>query len=169
MLALVFYLFATITIISAGMVVFLNNPIRCALFLVLAFITSAVLWMLMQSEFLALILILVYVGAVMTLFLFVIMMLDLEVQKNRFVRYFPISLIIVALLVTGLILGMQSLDLPSSNISENYNATRAIGLVLYTHYTYAFELAAVLLLIAIISSIVLVHRQLYPLNNAKRQ
>jgi len=159
-----FFIFAGIAIFSALMVVTLNNPVRCALFLVLAFFCSAGLWILAHAEFLALILVLVYVGAVMTLFLFVVMMLDIDIEsmKRHFVRYLPLGLIIVALLVGLMITAIKPehygvTHQVASAVSSLSNAER-LGMVLYTDYVYAFELAAVLLLIAIISAIALTNR-----------
>ncbi|MDX1837796.1 NADH-quinone oxidoreductase subunit J [Legionella taurinensis] len=186
----VFYVFAALAIFSALMVVTQNNPVRCVLFLVLTFFASAVLWILVAAEFLALILILVYVGAVMTLFLFVVMMLNIDVEsmKSHFVRYLPFGLIIVAFL-TGLLL----IALPdnmfkaaveqtpvTTSVVDDFNEydevvaqpaktisnTEAIGRVLYTDYVFAFELAAVLLLVAIIAAITLAHRNII---RSKRQ
>lgn len=178
---IIFYVFAGLTILSALMVVTQNNPVRCVLFLVLAFFTSSVLWILVQAEFLALILVLVYVGAVMTLFLFVVMMLNIDVEsaKSHFIRYLPFGLILVAVMV-GLLLvtipqggfdtdvqtsvAIQQTVLgdfmpgqPSSSTPALSN-TEALGMVLYTDYVFAFELAAVILLVAIIAAITLVHR-----------
>ncbi|MFA5958926.1 MAG: NADH-quinone oxidoreductase subunit J [Tatlockia sp.] len=174
----VFYGFAGLAIIAALLVITQNNPVRCVLFLVLTFFASAVLWILLEAEFLALILILVYVGAVMTLFLFVVMMLniDTESMKAHFVRYLPFALILVALL-TGLLMiavptgsfthGVEQagsvnsyqntalVDVPQTTSLSN---TEAIGLALYTDYVLAFELAAALLLVAIVSAITLAHR-----------
>jgi NADH-quinone oxidoreductase subunit J len=185
LLQVMFYIFAAIAVFSALMVISQNNPVRCVLFLVLTFLASSVLWMLMEAEFLALILVLVYVGAVMTLFLFVVMMLniDIESMKSHFMRYLPFGLIIVALL-TGLLLvaipedtfkyetqnqqqgvhaGSQLIDTPlQQNSIQSTSAvsnTEALGLVLYTDYFLAFELAAIILLVAIISAITLVHRE----------
>lgn len=178
---IIFYVFAGLTIVSALMVITQNNPIRCVLFLVLAFFASSILWILVQAEFLALILVLVYVGAVMTLFLFVIMMLNIDVEsrKTHLLRYFPFGLIIVALL-TGLLLvaipegafktAVQlsvAVDKTVSNdftpdalaqVSAPRSNTEALGMILYTDYVFAFELAAVILLVAIIAAITLVHR-----------
>ena len=178
---IVFYVFAGLTLVSALMVITQNNPVRCVLFLVLAFFASAVLWMLVQAEFLALILVLVYVGAVMTLFLFVIMMLNIDVEsmKTHLLRYLPFGLILIALL-TGLLLVAIPSDtfktavqisvavgetvqhdfMPDamSTKSTPLTNTEALGMVLYTDYVYAFELAAVILLVAIIAAITLVHR-----------
>jgi NADH-quinone oxidoreductase subunit J len=169
----IFYLFAGLTIIAALMVITQNNPVRSVLFLVLAFFTSAVLWLLAQAEFLALILILVYVGAVMTLFLFVVMMLNIDIEstKKNLIRYLPFGLILVALLV-GLLLKAVPGDLFRTSVelakeSETVlyepilptSNTEALGMVLYTDYMFAFELAAVILLVAIIAAITLVHRK----------
>ena len=148
------------------MVVTQNNPIRCVLFLVLAFFTSSVLWMLVQAEFLALILVLVYVGAVMTLFLFVIMMIniDQETMNAHKLRYLPFGLMLVALLVglllTALPAGHFAVDALSVPVAATppVSDTVALGLVLYTDYLFAFELAAVILLVAIVAAITLVHR-----------
>lgn len=184
LIQVIFYIFAGLAIASALMVISQNNPVRCVLFLVLTFFASSVLWMLMNAEFLALILVLVYVGAVMTLFLFVVMMLNIDVEsiKGHFIRYIPFGLIIVALL-TGLLMvvipsdsftspvqnqqtfmqdGSQLLDAAkngqSSGVHGAISNTEALGLVLYTDYLLAFEMAAIILLVAIISAITLVHR-----------
>ncbi|AOW58809.1 TPA: NADH-quinone oxidoreductase subunit J [Legionella pneumophila] len=180
----IFYVFALLTVLSAVMVISQNNPVRCVLFLVLTFFTSAVLWILAEAEFLALILILVYVGAVMTLFLFVVMMLniDIESMKSHLIKYLPFGLIIVALL-TGLLMvaipkdlfknsvqtqekplsvNSQLMDLSTEDglvTPENATSnTEKLGMVLYTDYILAFEIAAVILLVAIVSAITLVHR-----------
>lgn len=177
----IFYFFAVLTVFSAAMVITQNNPVRCALFLVLAFFTSAVLWLLLTAEFLALILVLVYVGAVMTLFLFVIMMLniDVEVSKTHVLRYLPFGLILVALLASLLMIvtppaqyqnaveiapgatpaivtgGLFDTNLVTTQSQSN---TAALGDVIYTDYVLAFEMAAAILLVAIIAAITLVHR-----------
>ncbi len=164
---ILFYIFAGITILSALMVITQNNPVRCVLFLVLAFFTSSVLWLLVHAEFLALILVLVYVGAVMTLFLFVVMMLniDIESMKKHFVYYLPFGLIGVALLVSLLLTAIPpntfktSVASVATSTASNLSNTEAIGMVLYTDYVFAFELAAVILLVAIIAAITLVHRK----------
>ena len=173
-----FYIFAGLTVFSAIMVVTQNNPVRCVLFLVLAFFLSAVLWILVQAEFLALILVLVYVGAVMTLFLFVVMMLNIDVASRgkHFFWYLPLGLPIVALL-TGLLFSalptsafktdLQTVSVDTNNHGvvqvvephETLSNTEALGMVLYTNYVFAFELAAVILLVSIIAAITLVHRQ----------
>ena len=172
-LKVIFYIFAGLALVSALMVITQNNPVRCVLFLVLTFFASAVLWILAEAEFLALILILVYVGAVMTLFLFVVMMLNIDTEslKTHFMRYLPFGLILVALLI-GLLLiaipegsfntAVEHAQLAASQTNLNgvvkTSNTQAIGLVLYTDYVLAFEIAAILLLVAIIAAITLVHR-----------
>lgn len=166
---ILFYAFSAVLIVAAVGVITARNPVHAALFLVLAFFNSAVLWLLMEAEFLAIVLVLVYVGAVMVLFLFVVMMLDINVAQMRegFTRYAPLG-IIVALLVIAEIgsvvwvkqLGME--EAPAAVIAtgaEGYSNTRALGELLYTKYLYPFELAAVLLLLAIIAAITLTMRQ----------
>ena len=179
-----FYIFAFIAVGSALMVISQNNPVRCVLFLVLTFFSTAALWLMAEAEFLSLILILVYVGAVMTLFLFVVMMLNIDVEsmKSHFMRFLPLGLILVALLTGLLMVAMptelfkQSTALAKQNspmsselivavpqdsglvTQKAISNTEALGLVLYTDYLLAFELAAVLLLVAIVSAITLVHR-----------
>ncbi len=177
----IFDVFAGITLLSALMVITLNNPVRCILFLVLAFFASSILWIMVHAEFLAMILVLVYVGAVMTLFLFVVMMLniDIESMKKNVYRYIPIGVFIVALLVSLLLLAIPknqfNTDVKASiavretvagdympldvvTDSKHLPNTEALGMVLYTDYVFAFELAAVILLVAIVSAITLVHR-----------
>ncbi len=185
LLKLIFYVFAGIAVLSALMVVTQNNPVRCVLFLVLAFFASAVLWILLGAEFLALILVLVYVGAVMTLFLFVVMMLNIDVEsmKTHFIKYLPFGLILVALLIGLLLIALpegsyQVIESQTAHSLEHGQAgsthlnskplsnTEQIGAVLYTDYVFAFEIAAVLLLVAIISAITLTHRKT---TNSKRQ
>jgi NADH-quinone oxidoreductase subunit J len=167
LIQIVFYVFAGLAIITSLLVVTQNNPVRCVLFLVATFFSVAVLWILAGAEFLALILVLVYVGAVMTLFLFVVMMLNIDTESMRahFVRYLPFGLILVALL-TGLLLvavpeGSFKIAVEQQSVSPqayHYANTEDIGLVLYTNYVYPFEIAAVLLLVGIVSAITLVHR-----------
>lgn len=176
LIQIIFYVFALLAVASALMVITQNNPVRCVLFLVLTFFASSVLWILVEAEFLALILVLVYVGAVMTLFLFVVMMLNIDIEsiKSHLMRYLPLGLIVVALL-TGLLVvsipagffkspvevehtvqnSLSSLDAHPLQAASN---TEALGLVLYTDYFLAFEIAAIILLVAIIAAITLVHR-----------
>lgn len=159
---LVFYGFAGLLLLASGLVITLRNPIQSALSLVLCFFCGAILWLLLQAEFLALILVLVYVGAVMTLFLFVIMMLDLDkvILQRAFAKYLPwgilataslVGLIIFVLVPSATVIAPVTTGVPVSN-------TKALGLVLYTQYGYAFEVAAVLLLIAIVAAISLAFR-----------
>lgn len=177
---IIFYVFAGIAILASFMVITQNNPVRCVLFLVVTFFASAVLWMLASAEFLSLILVLVYVGAVMTLFLFVVMMLNIDTEsiKTHMAKYLPFGLILVALL-TGLLLvaipegsfknGVENAVVAEINQqAANSNKfqplfqpanTEKIGIALYTDYVFAFEIAAVLLLVAIISAITLAHRK----------
>lgn len=182
LIQVIFYIFAVLAVGSALMVISQNNPVRCVLFLVLTFFASSVLWILVEAEFLALILVLVYVGAVMTLFLFVVMMLNIDTEsiKLHLMRYLPFGLIVVALL-TGLLMVAVPVDLFKSGVEVQQNAnllgsqlidtynsptkpevalsnTEALGMVLYTDYFLAFELAAIILLVAIVSAITLVHR-----------
>ena len=164
---IVFYVFATILVASATMVVTLRNPVFCALSLVLAFFTCAGLWIMLEAEFLALTLILVYVGAVMVLFLFVVMMLDinLAVLREGFARYLPFGLVVAILMVAQLayIVGPDQFgaDKWPSPIPhpEGYSNTKEIGSVLYTEYLYAFEIASVILVVAIIAAIALTLRR----------
>jgi len=150
--SITFYIFSAILVGSAVLVVSLRNPVFCALALVLAFFTSAGLWILLEAEFLALTLILVYVGAVMVLFLFVVMMLDinLAVLREGFTRYLPFGLGVAIVLVAQLALIPHAAD---------YSNTKEIGRVLYTVYLYPFELAAVILVVAIIAAISLTLRR----------
>jgi NADH-quinone oxidoreductase subunit J len=164
---LLFYFFSA-TLVGAAMgVIFSRNPVYAVLFLVLAFFQSAVLWLLIDAEFLAIVLVLVYVGAVMVLFLFVVMMLDVSVEKIRggFTRYAPIGLMVTALMVVELV---QVIWLRSSvgtvaagfePSPKGYSNTEALGAVLYTEHAYAFELAAVVLLLAIVAAISLTMRR----------
>lgn len=158
---LVFYSFAGLLLLASVLVIALRNPVQSALSLVLCFFTSAILWLSLHAEFLALILVLVYVGAVMTLFLFVIMMLDLDrvVLQRAFAKYLPFALLVAAVLAGILIyILMPTHQVAEASQSTATSNTKALGLVLYTQYGYAFELAAVLLLIAIIAAISLAFR-----------
>ncbi len=159
----VFYLFASILVFAAAMVIFVRNPVHAALFLVWSFFASAGIWMLLEAEFLAIVLILVYVGAVMVLFLFVVMMLDinLAVLKEGFVKFLLIGGVI-AVSMLGLMIGVVGPDKfaadkvsPPVRHTAEYSNTEELGRVLYTDYVYAFEIAAVILLVAIIAAIML--------------
>ena len=159
-----FYIFGTILVAAALGVIVSRNPVYSALSLVLCFVTSAAIWLLVQAEFLAIVLVLVYVGAVMVLFLFVIMMLDVNFEHLRkgFRSYLPVGatvgvlvLIVMVLVVLGGYLKPVAAPMPVPATAEN---TKALGLLLYTDYVYPFEIAAVILLVAIIAAIVLTHR-----------
>ena len=163
---ILFYAFSGILIIAAVGVITARNPVHAALFLVFAFFNSAVLWLLMEAEFLAIVLVLVYVGAVMVLFLFVVMMLDVNVAQLRagFTRYAPLGFLIAALVIVeiGSVVWVKQVGgAPAANSTANLvqgSNTQALGELLYTKYLYPFELAAVLLLLAIVAAIVLTMR-----------
>jgi NADH-quinone oxidoreductase subunit J len=164
---ILFYAFSAVLVVAAVGVITARNPVHCALFLVWAFFNSAVIWLLLEAEFLAIVLMLVYVGAVMVLFLFVVMMLDVNVAKMRegFTRYAPLGILIAALVVVeiGSVVWVKSLggatpEAAASVAVEGYSNTRALGELLYTKYLYPFELAAVLLLVAIVAAIALTMR-----------
>jgi NADH-quinone oxidoreductase subunit J len=164
---ILFYVFAVFLVTAAVGVITARNPVHCALFLVLAFFHSAVIWLLMEAEFLAIVLMLVYVGAVMVLFLFVVMMLDVNIAALRegFTRYAPLGILVAALVVVeiGSVVWVKSLggaapEAAASVAVEGYSNTRALGELLYTKYLYPFELAAVLLLVAIVAAIALTMR-----------
>jgi len=165
--AILFYSFAAVLIGAALGVIFSKNPVHAVMFLVLAFFQSAVLWLLAEAEFLAIVLVLVYVGAVMVLFLFVVMMLDINVEEVRggFTRYAPLGLVIAALMVVELVnliwmKGRGVLDGSGfAALPEGYSNTKALGSVLYTEHVYAFEIAAVILLLAIVAAITLTMRK----------
>lgn len=165
--AIFFYIFAAVLIGAAGMVVTARNPVHAALFLILAFFSSAALWLMLEAEFLAITLILVYVGAVMVLFLFVVMMLDinLAVLRAGFVRYLPLGLLVavgVVLVMVGAVgpehFGLDRIADPEP-VSADHSNTLALGRVLYTVYVYPFEIAAVILLVAIVAAIALTLRR----------
>lgn len=164
---IIFYIFSAILIVSALGVVTSRNPVYSALLLVLSFITCAGLWLLLEAEFLAITLVLVYVGAVMVLFLFVVMMLDINLAQLRegFWRWFPVGGIIalvivaeIALIMSGSYFGLEEMPAPDPK-SADYSNTKELGRLLYTEYVYAFELAAVLLLVAMVAAIALTLRQ----------
>jgi len=175
--ALFFYLFAGVCIASAIMVVAARNPVHSVLFLILAFVNAAGLFVLMGAEFLAMILIVVYVGAVAVLFLFVVMMLDVDFAELRhgLLSYLPIGSVVGAVLLAELLFVVgawliepgipKTITAPIAAAGEVSN-TQALGLVLYTRYVYFFEAAGVILLIAMVGAIVMTlqHRP-----NVKRQ
>ena len=164
---IIFYIFAAILVVSSLAVVTVKNPVYAALSLVLAFFTSAAIWLLLEAEFLAITLVLVYVGAVLVLFLFVVMMLDINVDKLRegFARYLPVGALIgvVILIQLAIVLGHDQFGLdkvadPVKHAAD-YSNTKELGRVLYTEHFYTFELAAAILVLAIIAAIALTLRR----------
>lgn len=160
---IIFYVFAAILVFAALRVITVRNPVHAALFLVLTFFTSAVLWLLLEAEFLAIALVLIYVGAVMVLFLFVVMMIDINIGRIRsgFSRYLPVGIAVALVMVTemGLIVGSRFFEVQGPKPAPaDFSNTEALGRVLYTQYVYPFEIAAVILLVAIIAAIVLTMR-----------
>jgi NADH-quinone oxidoreductase subunit J len=164
---IVFYCFAAMLIFSAGMVVSMRNPVVSVLFLVLSFFSCAAIWLLLQAEFLAIVLILVYVGAVMVLFLFVVMMLDinLAVLREGFAKFLPVGLGVALLMMIsmGLIVGSSQFDIaPLASATQHdpgYSNTKELGLAMFTDYLYPFEIAGIILLVAIIAAISLTMRK----------
>ena len=163
----VFYLFSTILVLASLRVITARNPVHAALFLVLAFFTASGIWMLLQAEFLAISLVLVYVGAVMVLFLFVVMMLDVNLEKLKkgFWSYLPLGALVGLLMMAemGVVLGGQYMGVMDAPLPQGVAAvsnTKELGRVIYTDYVYPFELAAVILLLAIVAAIALTHRGL---------
>ena len=164
---LLFYVFGAILVISALGVITARNPVHCALFLVSAFLNSAVIWLLLEAEFLAITLVVVYVGAVMVLWLFVVMMMDIDVEKLRqgFTRYAPlgamIALVVVAQIAT--VVYVRKLGLEDTVLREpkpvGHSNTAELGHLLYTQYLWPFEVAAVILLVAIVAAITLTMRR----------
>lgn len=160
-----FYAFAAILVFAAAKVITARNPVHAALYLVLSFFTAAAIWILLRAEFLAITLVLVYVGAVMVLFLFVVMMVDFDLEKLR--RGFWANLKVAAPVGALIIFEMAAILMRSFNVPEstvaplpaNYDNTRALGRILYTEYVYAFEIAAVILLVAIVAAIALTLRR----------
>ena len=162
--AFIFYFFASILVLSALRMITVRNPVHAALFLVLSFFTSAALWLLLEAEFLAITLVLVYVGAVMVLFLFVIMMLDINIAKLRegFIQFLPVGILVALVMVVEMVLVVSSkvFDMsPPSPAAAGFSNTEALGVILYTEYVYPFEIAAIILLVAIIAAIALTLRR----------
>lgn len=161
------YVFAALALGSALMVITAKNPVQAALSLVLTFFLSAGIWLTLEAEFLAISLILVYVGAVMVLFLFVVMMLDINIAQLRagFIRYLPIGLLVAVLMAVLLVMvvgpvhfGLEQFAEPARHAAD-YSNIRELGSVMYTVYVYPFEIASVILLVAIIAAIALTHRR----------
>lgn len=164
---IIFYIFSLLLLSSSIAVVTVNNPVKSAISLVFSFFCSAVLWLLLNAEFLSIILILVYVGAVMVLFLFVVMMLDINISqaKEGFVKYFSIGIFVFAT-IAGLLsyFFYNQFDNSSKNIITSIDLigtdnTKNLGYLLYTEYLLAFEIAAIILLLGIISAITLTLRK----------
>ena len=163
----VFYAFSTLMVVAALGVVSARNPVHSALFLVLTFFATSAVWMLLEAEFLAITLVLVYVGAVMVLFLFVVMMLDINITRMRegLMRYAPFGIAIAILLIVQMVIvvgpdyfGFQAFAAPEMH-GADYSNTKELGRILYTEYVYAFELASVILLVAIVAAIALTMRR----------
>ncbi|HPE60132.1 MAG TPA: NADH-quinone oxidoreductase subunit J [Thiolinea sp.] len=162
-----FYLFSAVLLAAAAGMVTVRNPVFAALLLILCFFTSAALWILLQAEFLGIVLVLVYVGAVMVLFLFVIMMIDINQAELRegFVRYLPVGLFVAVVVALEMILVLQSAGFGLSDRYQgvqhppDYSNTEALGELLYSDYLYPLEIAAVILLVAIVAAIVLTLRR----------
>ena len=160
----VFYFFAAILLLSGLRVVTAKNPVHAALALVLAFFTAAGIWVLLEAEFLAITLVLVYVGAVMVLFIFVVMMLDINIEEMRqgFWDYLPLAGLVSGLMVVEMVMVLGGdrfgLTAPAPKPAD-FSNTKELGRLLYTDYFYAFELAAVVLLVAIVAAIALTLRR----------
>jgi NADH-quinone oxidoreductase subunit J len=167
LVTILFYAFSAVLVGAALGVILARNPVHAVLFLVLCFFNSAVLWLLIEAEFLAIVLVLVYVGAVMVLFLFVVMMLDVNIEKLRegFMKHAPLGILVALIVIVELyyVLWVRRLGLDvtggTAPLPEHYSNTGQIGAVLYTEYVYPFQLAAVVLLIAIIAAIALTMRE----------
>ena len=160
-----FYFYAAVLVGAALGVVLARNSVHAALCLVLAFFTSAALWLLLEAEFLGIVLVLVYVGAVMVLFLFVVMMLDVNAAQLRegFTRYAPLGALVAGLMIVEIFYVVwvrHGLDLApgAAPLPDGYSNTKALGAVLYTDYALPLQLAAVVLLVAIVAAIVLTMR-----------
>ena len=165
---LIFYVFSIVMVLAAGAVITVRNPVYSVLFLVLTFFSAAAIWMLLEAEFLAIVLVVVYVGAVMVLFLFVVMMLDINIDtmKEGFIRYLPVALVVAAAMAIEMLMviwskgrfGVDVFPVPPPNPVE-YSNTRALGELLYTNYLLPFEVAGVILLVAIIAAVALTLRK----------
>jgi NADH-quinone oxidoreductase subunit J len=159
----VFYALAAVLLVSSLLVITARNPVHGVLFLVLAFFTAAGIWLLLRAEFLAIALVVVYVGAVMVLFLFVVMMLDVNLERVRegFWRNLPLALVVGGIMVIEMVavLANRYYGAVPREVPAGYSNTKELGRVLYTQYAYAFEIAAVLLLVAIIAAIALTLRR----------
>ena len=164
----IFYVFALVLVLSALKVITAKNPVHSALFLVLAFFTAAAIWMILKAEFLAILLVLVYVGAVMVLFLFVVMMIDIDIEHLRrdFWTYVPMASIVGALIIAEMaivlvrnFIGTTSPVVNAAAQAPGYSNTAALGKLIYTDYIFAFEVAGIILLVAIIAAVALTMRR----------
>lgn len=164
---MVFYFFGAMLLFGATMVVTVRNPVKAALFLVLSFFSAAAIWLLLEAEFLAITLVLVYVGAVMVLFLFVVMMLDINTLKLKegFGEYLPFGALVGVLLALEMTVVLSAKQFGLKNMPDpvphdaSYSNTRELGRLLYTDYVYPFEIAALILLVAIVAAIALTMRK----------
>ena len=163
----VFYFLAVIMVFAALRVITARNPVHAALFLVLTFFNAGGLWLLLNAEFLAVTLVMVYVGAVMVLFLFVVMMLDINLDRLRegFWSYLPVGALVGILMLVEMVMvlggsyfGLEAMPAPPA-AAETYSNTREIGRVLYTDYVYPFELASLVLLVAMVAAVALTLRK----------
>jgi len=165
---LIFYAFSIVMVLAAGAVITVRNPVFAALFLVLTFFSAAAIWLLLEAEFLAIVLVVVYVGAVMVLFLFVVMMLDINIDtlKEGFIRYLPVALVVAVVMAAEMLMviwskgrfGVEAFPVPPPNPVGHSN-TQALGELLYTNYLLPFEVAGVILLVAIIAAVALTLRK----------
>ena len=162
-----FYLFATFTVGAGLGVITARNPVHSALFLVLTFVSASGLFVLLQAEFLAMTLIVVYVGAVMVLFLFVVMMLNVKTdpQHEGYARYLPVGLVVAGIMAFELLsilgfkyFGLDKYSMPA-HVAGDYSNTKAVGTLLYSNYVYPFEVASVALLVAAIAAVALTLRK----------
>jgi NADH-quinone oxidoreductase subunit J len=164
---ILFYIFSAILLAAAVLIVTRKNPVHSVLWLVVAFFNAAILWMMLEAEFLSIVLVLVYVGAVMVLFLFVVMMLDINITELRagFVRNLPVAVLVAAVMMAEILLvvgsthfGLDKVAAPARH-GADYNNTAELGFALFTDHLYAFEIAAVILLVGIIAAISLTLRK----------
>ena len=163
----VFYFLAVIMVLAALRVITARNPVHAALFLVLTFFNAGGLWLLLNAEFLAVTLVMVYVGAVMVLFLFVVMMLDINLDRLRegFWSYLPVGALVGILMLVEMVMvlggsyfGLEAMPAPAP-VAADYSNTRELGRVLYTDYDYAYELASLVLLVAMVAAVSLTLRK----------
>lgn len=169
----VFYFFSVVMVLASLRVITAKNPVHAALFLVLAFFSAGGIWMLLHAEFLAIALVMVYVGAVMVLFLFVVMMLDINLERIRqgFWSYLPVGAVVgvamvveMVMVLTGRYFGLEGMPEPSP-VPVGYSNTKELGRLIYTDYVYPFELASIVLLVAMVAAVALTLRKR---NNVKQ-